>query len=159
MSAMEAEDKRGPGIRFPPPLLALAVIGGAWLIDRYAPLPITADASLQALGIALIALALLVALIALVQFSRSRTKVEPWHPTTTIIQHGLYRYSRNPIYLAFCVATLGAGLVFDSWWVLASAAPLMVLLQQLVIRREEAYLARKFGADYLDYQRRVRRWL
>ena len=156
---MTAEDKRGPGLKFPPPLLVLATIGGAWLIDGFRPLPIVDGEALWLGGAVIIALALLIALVALVHFFVAKTHIEPWHPTTVIIRNGIYRFSRNPIYLAFCIATVGAGLVLNSWWVVASVTLLKPLLEQLVISREEIYLEKKFGDQYLEYKRRVRRWL
>lgn len=155
----DAEDRRGPGLKFPPPLLAIGVIGLGYLVDWFLPLPISAWDLLWLTGIALILLSVILALIALFHFLEAKTHVEPWHPTTTIIERGLYRYSRNPIYLAFCSATLGSGLALNSWWVVIGVLPLVYLLQKLVIKREESYLANKFGRVYLDYKSRVRHWL
>jgi protein-S-isoprenylcysteine O-methyltransferase Ste14 len=159
MPGMTAEDKRGPGLKFPPPLLAAAVIGCIWLIDRIRPLPIVEGASLWTIGAAVVALALAIMLIALFHFFEAKTHVEPWHPTTTIISKGIYRFSRNPIYLGFCIATIGAGLILNSWWGIASVVLLKSLLERLVIEREEIYLEKKFGDRYLQYKSRVRRWL
>ena len=156
---MTDDDKRGPGLRFPPPLLPVGLIAAAWLLQQWAPLPISANPQLRLAGIVLVAVAFLLAIVALVHFLRAKTHVEPWHPTSTIIQSGIYRYSRNPIYLAFCIAAIGAALIMDSWWGLIAVAPLVYLLQVLVIRKEETYLEAKFGEPYLDYKRRVRRWL
>ncbi len=156
---MNAEDKRGPGLKFPPPLLVLAVIGIAWLADLARPLPLVDGDALWLTGVAIIAVAVSIALAALAHFIMAKTKVEPWHPTTTVIQKGLFRYSRNPIYLSFCVATVGAGLVLNSWWIVVSVAVLKPLLERFVISREEAYLEKKFGEHYLDYKKQVRRWL
>jgi len=152
------EDKRGPGLRFPPPLLIIATTGPGYLIDQVKPLPILESDFIWLSGTALIVAALLLALVALFHFLELKTHVEPWHPTTTIIKHGVYRFSRNPIYLAFCIASTGAGLVLNSWWMLMAVPPLVLMLQQLVIKREEAYLEVKFGEVYLDYKRQVRRW-
>jgi len=156
---MTAEDKRGPGLKFPPPLLALAAIGSAWLADWLRPLPIAADDALWLTGITVVAIAFMLALVSLTHFLTAKTHVEPWHPTTTIIRKGLFRFSRNPIYLSFCIATVGAGLMLNSWWVVASVTLLKPLLEHLVISREETYLEKKFGEEYLDYKRQVRRWL
>jgi protein-S-isoprenylcysteine O-methyltransferase Ste14 len=153
------DDKRGPGLRFPPPLLPLGLIFAAWLLQQWVPLAISGDAQLRWPGILLVAMAVLLAVIALMHFRRAKTAIEPWHPTTTIIQYGIYRYSRNPIYLAFCIATIGAALIINSWWGLIAVAPLVYLLQLLVIRKEETYLEARFADTYLDYKRRVRRWL
>jgi len=156
---MIAEDERGPGLKFPPPLLVLAVICLACLIDWFVPLPIIGGETRWISGAALTAIALLLAVLALFHFFEAETHVEPWHPTTTIIQKGVYRHSRNPIYLAFCIATGGVGLLLNSWWIIGSILPLVYLLQRLVIRREESYLEKKFGQHYLDYKNKVRRWL
>jgi protein-S-isoprenylcysteine O-methyltransferase Ste14 len=154
-----ADDKRGPGLRFPPPLLPGGLIAGAWLLEQWMSLPLGGNALLRLSGIALVAVALLMVIVALVHFLRAKTQVEPWHPTSAIIQGGIYRYSRNPIYLAFCITAIGAAFIMDSWWGLIVVAPLVYLLQLLVIHKEEIYLEAKFGDSYLDYKRRVRRWL
>ena len=109
-------------------------------------------------GAVVVGLAIALALAALLQFINAKTHVEPWHPTTTIINHGLFRFSRNPIYLAFCIATLGVGLILNSWWILLAVPLLVYLLQRFVISREEAYLEHKFGDEYAAYKQRVRRW-
>ena len=157
-SLQDSEDKRGPGLKFPPPLLVVATIGPGYLIDWIKPLPILNGDFVWLSGTALIVAALLLALVSLFHFLELKTHVEPWHPTTTIIKQGVYRFSRNPIYLAFCIATVGSGLVLNSWWVLMAVLPLILLLQKLVIKREEVYLERKFGEVYLDYKHQVRRW-
>jgi protein-S-isoprenylcysteine O-methyltransferase Ste14 len=110
-------------------------------------------------GVVVFVTAVTLASVALLHFRRAKTHVEPWQPTTTIIQSGIFRYSRNPIYLAFCIATLGGGMIINSWWGIAAVAPLVYLLQTLVIRKEETYLEAKFGQAYLDYKNSVRRWL
>ena len=153
------EDKRGPGLKFPPPLLVAVLIGAGYQAHSWLPLPITQSVDLRLIGLVLVIASLLLALLALSGFLRAKTHVEPWQPTTVILQSGVFAYSRNPIYLAFCVATLGAGLIINSWWVLGVTPVLAYLLQWLVINREESYLEQKFGEGYLAYQQRVRRWL
>jgi protein-S-isoprenylcysteine O-methyltransferase Ste14 len=135
------------------------MIADSWLLESLIPLPISGNDALWWPGVLLLSIAIVIAVVCLLQFFRARTHVEPWQPTRSIIQTGLFRYSRNPIYLSFCIATLATGLLLDSWWPVATLPPLALLLQALVIRKEEAYLEAKFGEDYLDYRRRVRRWL
>lgn len=153
------EDKRGAGLRFPPPLIAVVVIALAWQLEGFFAWPILPAAGYWPIGAACVGASLALALAAVWQLRRAGTAVEPWHPTSAVVQHGVYRFSRNPIYLAFCLATLGVGLWLDSGWIAAATLPVAALLYWLVIRREEAYLARKFGAAYQDYCRQVRRWL
>jgi protein-S-isoprenylcysteine O-methyltransferase Ste14 len=156
---VQSPDKHGPGLKFPPPLLPLTLIGSGYLADIYRPLPIREESGLWLTGLVVVIAAVCLVLIAVLQFLRAKTHLEPWQPTTFIIQSGIFRFSRNPIYLAFCIATPGCGLLLNSWWVLAAVLPLIYLLQQLVIRHEEIYLEQKFGETYLAYKRRVRRWL
>ena len=153
------QDERGPGLKFPPPLLPLAMVGSAWLLERWLPLPLSGTDALWVPGLLLLSAAAILALSALLQFLLARTHVEPWQPTSTIIRSGIFRFSRNPIYLAFCIATAGCGFLLDSWWAIGAVLPLAYLLQALVIRKEEIYLERKFSDSYLDYKHRVRRWL
>ncbi len=80
-------------------------------------------------------------------------------PTTTIVRTGPYRFSRNPIYLAFSLLQLGISIWVNSVWLLATLAGAAALIYYVVIRREERYLERGFGAQYLDYKASVRRWL
>ena len=156
---MTEEDKRGPGIRIPPPLLVIAVIGAVWEVDRVLPMPLVGSDELRWSGFAIIALAFLLALVSLLQFLLAKTHVEPWRPTSVIIRGGAFRFSRNPIYLAFCIAAFGAALVIDSWWGIAAVPLLGWLLLRCAIRHEEAYLEARFGEPYLDYKRAVRRWI
>jgi protein-S-isoprenylcysteine O-methyltransferase Ste14 len=104
-------------------------------------------------------IALLIVAIAVFHFRQAKTHLEPWKPTSSIIQQGVYRYSRNPIYLAYCIATLGVGMILNSWWVIGAILPLVYLLQHFVIALEETYLQQKFGDEYLAYQKTVRRWI
>jgi len=153
------EDRRGPGLRFPPPLIPAVFIGGGWLTERGLPLPITAGTHSWWPGAVLLGMAALIVINALLHFRRAKTHVEPWQPTSRIVDGGVFRFSRNPIYLAFCIATLGCGLLLNNGWILLAALPVAGLLQTLVIRKEERYLEARFGATYLDYKQRVRRWL
>jgi protein-S-isoprenylcysteine O-methyltransferase Ste14 len=92
-------------------------------------------------------------------FRRHQTAVEPWKATKTIIATGPFALSRNPIYIGFAIAQVGIALWADSLTILLMILPAVVFTDRAIIRREEAYLTRKFGAPYLAYCRKVRRWL
>ena len=80
-------------------------------------------------------------------------------PTTAIVRSGPYQWSRNPIYLAFSILQLGIACWLNNLWVLVTLGAAWGLMTWVVIPREEHYLERKFGADYLQYKAKVRRWL
>jgi len=92
-------------------------------------------------------------------FRRHRTAVEPWKPTTTLLTEGLYAYSRNPIYLALVLLTVGMGFLGNNLWLAVAGLPAAALVHWTAIRKEEHYLEEKFGEDYRNYRQRVRRWL
>ncbi len=73
-----------------------------------------------------------------------------------IVRTGPYRFSRNPIYLAFSLFQFGISVWVNSVWLLATLAGAVALIHYVVIRREEQYLGRRFGAQYLDYKASVR---
>ena len=80
-------------------------------------------------------------------------------PTDVIVKDGPYRYSRNPLYLSMVLALTGIGVWANSLWFIGMAIVDAVVLSRGVIAREEAYLRRKFGSQYSDYAKGVRRWL
>ena len=80
-------------------------------------------------------------------------------PTNAIVIRGPFRFSRNPVYVAMLLLQLGVGIWANSLWFLGLAAISAVLLSWGVISREERYLERKFGMEYLAYKSLVRRWL
>lgn len=87
------------------------------------------------------------------------TTPRPDRPTTAIVFAGPYRFTRNPMYLSLCALQLGIALLIDGLMPLLFLVPLTLVLHFGVIRREERYLAAKFGEPYLSFRRRVRRWL
>ena len=74
-----------------------------------------------------------------------------------IVRTGPYRFSRNPIYLAFSLFQFGIAIWLNSLWLLATLVGAVALIHSIVIPRQ--YLERRFGAQYLDYKVSVRRWL
>jgi protein-S-isoprenylcysteine O-methyltransferase Ste14 len=90
---------------------------------------------------------------------RAGTNIRPDQPTTTVVTDGPFRFSRNPLYVATTGLYVGVSLLVDAVWPLVLLVPLLIVVQWGVIRREERYLEAKFGAVYLAYKARVRRWL
>jgi protein-S-isoprenylcysteine O-methyltransferase Ste14 len=87
------------------------------------------------------------------------TPVPGDRPTTKIVHTGPYRYSRNPVYVAFSLFHLGVACWVNSLWLLVSLVPAVALMSFVVIPREEHYLETRFPSEYLAYKAAVRRWL
>ena len=146
-------------IHFPPPLIHLASIMVAVGIAAFFPLVLPKSGPLAALGYGFLILSLLIAGSAFRQFARNDNPVQPNQPIMSLMKEGVFRFTRNPLYLALALLHSGIGLISGNAWVLITLLPALLVVRFYVIAREEAYLARRFGQDYLDYQARVRRWL
>lgn len=156
---MTAPDR--PGVIAPPPLIYLGFLLAGWAVDALLDLPGFGLASglRRGLALALVIGGLVLDGVAAGHFRRLGTPPEPWKPTTALATDGLYRFSRNPIYLGFAVTYAGFAVGMDSPAALAGLIPCLLVIDRFVIRREERYLAGKFGAAYEAYRARVRRWL
>ena len=146
-------------VRIPPPLVYFAAIAvGYWLRGRY-PLAFVPAGLAQPVGAALVVLGVALAIAGAVTFQRAGTSPNPTKPSTTVVMHGVYRFTRNPMYLGMTVLTLGAAVWLNTAWILILLVPAQAVMRWHVIAREEAYLEAKFGEPYREYKRRVRRWL
>ena len=113
----------------------------------------------MAAGAALFAIGGVIAGTAIRQFRRAGTDFKTHRPSTAIVTGGLYRHSRNPIYIALALAYAGIAVAADGLWAMALLVPTLVVVHHGVIAREERYLEGKFGDEYLRYKASVRRWL
>jgi protein-S-isoprenylcysteine O-methyltransferase Ste14 len=143
----------------PPIAWALAFVVGLGT-DRLYPLPFVPPSVPRVwVGGLVFAMGFVLAIWAIVTMREAGTRVETHKPTTTIAVNGPYRFTRNPIYLGMLIGQTGLAVGLDSLWILATLVPFFLVIRYGVIAREEAYLERKFGAVYLGYKSRVRRWL
>ena len=147
----------GPGIRIPPPVMVGGALLVAWVLHRLVPVP---------LGPPLSFLGWFGVLRELPPVPSPRPAdlwtaryPRPDKPDSVFVEAGPYRVSRNPIYLGLLVATVGFALRWGELWGWLAVAASHLMLDRLVVAKEEAYLATRFGAAYEAYRSRVRRWL
>jgi protein-S-isoprenylcysteine O-methyltransferase Ste14 len=153
-----ARDVANLGLVRPPIVYLISLVSGA-VIHLAMPLPLLPGRLAVALGVPLVAVAIALFSYSVAKFRAAGTPVPARRPTTVIVRTGPYRFSRNPIYLAFSLFQLGVAIWINSVWLLATLVGAMALVHYVVIPREEQYLERKFGAQYLAYKASVRRWL
>ena len=147
------------GVVAPPPLIYLGGLAIGFALEALLP-----GSSVPAAVQWIVGGVLLVAGVALLSsvnaaFHRKGTAVEPWKPTTAIVTTGPYRLTRNPAYLGMTLVYIGIALLADALWVLVPLPVVLLIIDRMVIAREERYLERKFGQEYLDYKGRARRWI
>jgi protein-S-isoprenylcysteine O-methyltransferase Ste14 len=147
------------GVFLPPPLLYAFVFIGGLLLQRIWPVPMLPSAVGRNAGIACILSGVTLEVWSILTFWRAGTSVIPVRPSTAVVTDGPFRFSRNPIYVALTLLYLGATFWLNLVWPLLLLPALLLLVQIYVISREERYLERKFGREYLQYKSRVRRWL
>ena len=102
---------------------------------------------------------IMLAVAAFKLFRKTGQEPDPWQPTPEIITDGVYRYTRNPMYLGMTMMQAAIGIGFMNVWILLLIPLSCTIIYFAVIRFEEAYLERKFGDVYLKYKASVRRWL
>ena len=150
-----------PAVKFPPPLLYLGMILLGWFLDYALQLPeIPLSDRLQyMLGALLVLLGIAVNIPAVLKFKANDENVIPWTGSETIIVSGVYRFTRNPMYLGMSLISLGIAIWAGSYAMVSTALLASVIIDRLVIVREEYYLEKRFGQSYADYKRQVRRWI
>jgi len=150
------------GVVAPPPLLALAAVVLGLLLDYVAPAyllgVLLSWGTRIILGVELIAAGLALAIIARRTFQAAGTRVEPWKPSTAVVTTGVFAWLRNPMYVGGTAALLGLAILLASDWMVVMTAILALVLHFGVVKREERYLAAKFGEPYRRYLAAVPRY-
>ena len=123
------------------------------------PMPTPGLAWIAWLGALIAVGGLILGLLAVVWMRRESTTISPHSPVSTLVIEGPFKLSRNPIYLGFLLIFLGSTLSARTWWGLLLTPSLLIAVNRLVIRPEEAYLERRFARHYEEYRSRVKRWI
>jgi protein-S-isoprenylcysteine O-methyltransferase Ste14 len=161
-SGRQASDAGTAGVVGRPILFFPTAILVGLALDRLLPLPFAipeADGVPWIVAGSLILIGLVLFAAGVRNFSRAATPLPTNQPARVLVTTGIYRWTRNPIYLGFFLVYGGIGVATQSPWVLILTLPLAVTVRYGVVAREEAYLERRFGDAYRDYRARVRRWL
>jgi protein-S-isoprenylcysteine O-methyltransferase Ste14 len=148
-------------LKIPPPAVALLVAGAMWAVSRYGVLDGVPPAWRigAAIGVAAIGGAFDVA--GIIAFRRAKTTVNPMKPekSAALVSSGVYRISRNPMYVGMVFILLAWAVYLASPWALLGPLAFAAYITRFQIKPEERVLAARFGAEFSSYQARVRRWL
>jgi protein-S-isoprenylcysteine O-methyltransferase Ste14 len=156
---MSSKQSDNPEIKLPPPVIFLSFFLTAVALKHFIPLVGIAAPIRQIIGAVLAVVGFSIIALALLKFREHRTTILPDASASAMIQDGIFARTRNPIYLAFAMLYIASGFYFQVVWAFVLLPFLIVVIQLNLIRREEAYLERRFGTEYLAYKRKVRKWV
>ncbi len=150
-----------PGVYLPPPLLYAAVFLAGVFAQKFIPLgrSFFHTTTSRIVGTVIVATGVLFVFPALRQFFRTGNSVVTIKPANSLQTTGIYSITRNPMYVGLLLFYTGLVFIVGNWWTFILIPMLVILVQQYIIKREEKYLARRFGQPYSDYKTKVRRWL
>ena len=147
--------------KIPAPVVAMATGGMMKLYASSARVPIDASPLLAEIGIRLAQLSAVVALLAFASFRLAKTTINPLDPSraSVLVTGGIFRITRNPMYLSLLMLLVAYALRLDSWVEWLGPVLFVTYVTRFQIIPEERILAVKFGAAFLAYKARTRRWL
>jgi protein-S-isoprenylcysteine O-methyltransferase Ste14 len=146
-----------PKLRFPPfayPILAVLACG----LLRWAGFAPTSPVQVG-VGFGVLAAGIAGMVWAVVSQVRADTSPNPYTAAVVLVMSGPYRWSRNPIYVGDLLVIVGAALVLTQAWAIFLAIPCFLGLRRVVVHFEEPHLTERFGATYIAYKARTRRWV
>jgi protein-S-isoprenylcysteine O-methyltransferase Ste14 len=148
-------------LKIPPVLLTVLFAGMMWLVSRFTP-GVTTPPELRITAVLVFAVAgSFIGLAAVVSFRRAKTTVNPMTPeaSSSLVEGGIFKLSRNPMYLALLLALIAWGFHLGNLYSLALTAVFIIYMNRFQIRSEEQALETAFGDEFREYKRGVRRWL
>ncbi len=157
----DEETREGAAVRFPPPIVPLLGLAAGFALEWVvSPIPdpfvgvwrFVVGANCTAAGLALM-------LIAIGLFRTTGQDPKPWKSSPSLIATGIYKWTRNPMYLGMGLLQAGIGVLLANMWVVVLVPGTWLIIYFIAIRHEESYLDQQFGGAYLDYKNQVRRWL
>ena len=154
-----ADDQDNPGGWLPPPLTYLLTLLLGLLLDRRLHVPFLPHGVARVLGWPLVGGGMALATWFIRTMRGAGTTLDVNKPVSSLVQHGPFCYSRNPGYLSLVMIYAGIAIRRNALWAILLMPLVLYVIQREVIEREERYLERTFGEEYLAYKRGVRRWV
>ena len=156
---MADDDRDNAGVIAPPPLIYLLPLLLGLLLNRRVPIPLMPKTPARLLGWPLLGGGVALLLWFFFTLKNAGTPVEPWEPVERVVTHGPYAYTRNPGYVSMAVIYTAISLLRNSFWPMLLLPAAIAAIHKGVVEREERYLEREFGDEYLRYKDSVPRWL
>ncbi|MCU0415033.1 MAG: isoprenylcysteine carboxylmethyltransferase family protein [Ignavibacteriaceae bacterium] len=142
----------------PPFFFIIPLLVGA-IVEYFVPTSLLATVPSIIIGLLFSWASLPFIILSLKSFYKVKTTFDARKTTTTLVTTGIYKISRNPAYLSLVLFYIGLSFLINSVWILILVMAAIYSVQKFCIEREEKYLESKFGSQYLNYKKKVRRWL
>ncbi len=157
--AKQNELPDNPGVIAPPPLIYAGPLAVGLLLNLKFPLRFMPRKVAAILGVTLIGASVALVSQAFQRMRRAGTNVNPTEPATVLVTEGPFKFTRNPLYLSLTLFYAGVATLVNALWAMLLLPIVLFVVNREVIEREERYLERKFGEQYMKYKGRVRRWI
>ncbi|MFP8489719.1 methyltransferase family protein [Gracilimonas sp. Q87] len=148
-------------LKIPPGVVFIICMGLMWLIKENLHSSILKFEGHLLLAFGCFAVGVIIGLLAVIEFIRKRTTVNPHKPenSSKLVTSGVYTYSRNPMYLALLIALISAVLYWGNPFILVVLPIFVWYMNEFQIKPEEEIMEQKFGVEFSEYKKKVRRWL
>jgi len=158
---MKNKSKDRASVPVPPPVFFFICLGGGSLLEYLFPIHIIILSWTPRIiaGSVFFLISGCFALSAFKVLAKNKTPFDPSKSTVVIVCEGVFQFTRNPLYLSLLFSLTGFAVLLCSIWLFILIPVLFIFLKYLAVLPEEAYLSDKFGQEYLDYKRSVRRWI
>jgi protein-S-isoprenylcysteine O-methyltransferase Ste14 len=153
------DNQDNPGINVPPPLIYVLPLVSGLHLDRRAHVPFLPRGVARGLGWLLIGGGVVISRWFQLTMRGADAPIRTDRPVPRLTTDGPFRYTRNPGYLSLAMFYAGIAVLRNALWAILLLPLVVYVIQREVIWREERYLERTFGEEYLDYKARVRRWV
>src|SRR5215211_4424978 len=154
-----SDERDNPGINVPPPLIYLVPLVLGSVLDKRRHLPFLPRGVARGLGWSLLGGGAALNAWFLLTIRKADVPIRTDQPVPRLSTEGPFGYSRNPSYLALALIYAGIASLRNSLWAILLLPLVVMVIQREVIGREERYLERAFGEEYLAYKGKVRRWV
>ncbi|NPC56036.1 isoprenylcysteine carboxylmethyltransferase family protein [Caenimonas sp. S4] len=148
-------------VKVPPPAVALLFGLLMWLASSMVAPVAVPFAARVGVAVVLVSAGLTLGVAAMLSFLREKTTMNPTKPgaASSLVTGGVFRFTRNPMYLSLLLYLLAWTSYLSSWLALLFVPVFVLYINELQIKPEERALSELFGAEYASYKARVRRWL
>ena len=156
---MTDDERDKPGVVAPPPLIYAGPLVLGLLLNGRFPVPFLPHGMRRVLGWPLLGGGVLLMNWFFWTLRSAGTPVNPEKPVSSLVTDGPFRYTRNPGYLSMAMIYAGIASLANALWAILFLPAALAVIRRGVIEREERYLERKFGEEYLRYKAQARRWI